>query len=221
MAGFCSGCGTAMADGVKFCPACGKTTGADPSAPVISAPQTTIAAPPTGNSPMKILFILLGIVALIFVLVIGSCVYIGYRVKNAANQMVSSGKPYTGKKEPCSFVTGAEVGEALGIAAQDGVPQGSSACEYVLGADGNQLLVHFTWQGGTGIMKMTHGALSQIGGANTFTDLPDIGDEAYIGPGGSAILMRKGDVMVNLDLRSAGLNAEGGKKIAGLIAARL
>jgi len=33
--------------------------------------------------------------------------------------------------------------------------------------------------------------------------------------------MRKGDVLVNIDLRNGGLNAEGAKEIARKIAARL
>jgi hypothetical protein len=34
-------------------------------------------------------------------------------------------------------------------------------------------------------------------------------------------MMRKGDVMVNIDLRTAGQNADAGKQIAGIIAGRL
>jgi len=48
-----------------------------------------------------------------------------------------------------------------------------------------------------------------------------VGDEAFVAPGDASIMLRKGDVMVNIDLHSAGLNAEGGKKVAALIAGRL
>jgi hypothetical protein len=38
---------------------------------------------------------------------------------------------------------------------------------------------------------------------------------------GSGLMMRKGDVMVNIDMRTAGLNAEAAKAMAAKIAGRL
>ncbi len=222
MAGFCSGCGTSMAEGVKFCPSCGKTSGAvastaaGSSAPVFTAPGPA----PASNSTMKIIFILLGIVALIGVLMIGSCFYIGYRVKKAAGDFASNSKPYTGKKEPCSFVSVSEAADALGVPVQDAVPRGTMGCDYMLGTEGNHMLVQFMWKGGTGIMKLTHTAI-QFGGKQTFTEVPGLGDEAFIVPGDSQIMMRKGDVLVTINLQTAGVTAEGGKKVAALIAERL
>ena len=70
-------------------------------------------------------------------------------------------------------------------------------------------------------MNLTHGAMKQISGMETFTPIEGIGDEAYLAPMGSMLMMRKGDVMVQIDLRTAGLNAEAGKKIAATIASRL
>ena len=51
--------------------------------------------------------------------------------------------------------------------------------------------------------------------------LEGIGDEAYLAPGNSALMMRKGDVMVNIDLRESGVNADAAKKMASRIADHL
>jgi hypothetical protein len=169
---------------------------------------------------MKIVLIILGIVALLGVLMIGSCFYIGYRVKKAAGDFASNSKPYTGKKEPCSFVSVSETADALGVPVQDAVPRGNMGCDYTLGTEGNHMLVQFLWKGGTGIMKLTHTA-AQFGGKETFTELPGLGDEAFITPGDTQIMMRKGDVLVTIHLQTAGVSAEGGKKMAALIAERL
>ena len=81
--------------------------------------------------------------------------------------------------------------------------------------------MEFTWQGGAIAMKLSHGAMTQISGTDTFTTVPGIGDEAYLAPMNSSLLMRKGDVMVNIDMRTADLNAEAAKAMARKIAGRL
>jgi len=48
-----------------------------------------------------------------------------------------------------------------------------------------------------------------------------VGDEAYVAPGGSGFMMRKGDVMVNIDLRATGISPDAAEKIAAKIADRL
>jgi hypothetical protein len=178
---------------------------------------------PGGGGALKIILIVLGIFALIGCLLLGSCFYFAYRVKKAAHEFAGTSKPYTGRKAPCSFVSAAEAAEALGVPVQAAEAHGANNCDYQVGADGSQhMMVSYTWQGGTSIMKLTHGALTHIaGGMDTFTAVPGLGDEGYVGPAGSTVMMRKGDVMVNIDLRTAGLNAEGGKKVAALIAERL
>ena len=214
---FCSGCGTSMADGVKFCPSCGKASGVAATSPMAGAP---IPPPASGGGAMKIILIVVGVIALIGMLALGSCFYIGYKFKKAAGDFANA-KPYTGKKEPCSFVNVDEATEALGTPVQTAVAHGSTVCDYAIGADGSQhMMVSFVWKGGKGIMSLTHTAAS-MAGKGTFTERPGVGDEAFVAPGDASIMMRKGDVMVNIDLRSAGLNAEGGKKVAALIAGRL
>ena len=70
-------------------------------------------------------------------------------------------------------------------------------------------------------MKLSHGAMKAISGTETFTPIEGVGDEAYVAPMGSGLMMRKGDVMVNIDLRTAGLNADAAKKLAAKMASRL
>jgi len=96
-----------------------------------------------------------------------------------------------------------EASDALGIPVQDAVPRGSMGCDYTLGTEGSHMLVQFMWQGGTGMMKLTHTAI-QFGGKQTFTEVPGLGDEAFIAPGNSSIMMRKGDVLVTISLQTAG-----------------
>jgi hypothetical protein len=63
--------------------------------------------------------------------------------------------------------------------------------------------------------------MKHISGMETFTTVEGIGDETYIAPGNSALMMRKGDVMVNIDLRESGVSADAAKKMASKIAGRL
>jgi len=217
MAVFCSSCGTAIGEGAKFCPACGKPAQDSAASPAFTAPPP----PPASSGGMKILFIVLGVIGLLVVLMIGSCFYIGYKVKKAAHDFGSNATPYTGKREPCSFVNVEEATAALGTPVQTAVARGPSNCDYSLGTDGSEhMLVSFVWRGGKGIMGLTHSAMN-LGGKGSFTELPGLGDEAFLAPGDTTLMMRKGDVMVTIDLRSAGQNAEGGKKMAAIIAEKL
>jgi hypothetical protein len=71
-------------------------------------------------------------------------------------------------------------------------------------------------------MKFAGMAFKGVGGGQgSFQPLEGIGDEAYIGPMGSTLMFRKGDVMVNIDLRMVGNNVDAAKVIAQKIAARL
>ena len=170
---------------------------------------------------MKIVLIIVGILALVFVLLLGCCAYLGYKVKKAANEFATSSKPYTGKRAPCSFMSAEEATDALGTAVQSAEPRGGNTCDYTVGSDGSQhVVVGFMWKGGTGMMKLTRTA-AQFGGKDAFTDVPGVGDEAFIAPSGSPLMMRKGDVLVTIDTSGAGQNGAAAKKMAATIADRL
>lgn len=245
MAGFCTNCGAALAEGVKFCTGCGRPTGAaaQSSSPAAAPPPASSAPPPVaaapapakGGSPVvKILLIVLGVIALLVILSLGTCLYGAYRVKKAvesselgagirkgAADMRAATTPYHGKKDPCGFVSAAEVGEALGKPVASAEAGGDSRCDYRFGPEpGDVLPIEFTWEGGKLTMNLTHGAMKGISGMETFTAVPGIGDEAYLGPMNSVFMFRKGDVMVNIDLRG-NLQGDAAKRIGALIASRL
>jgi len=243
MAGFCTKCGTAIGDDVRFCLQCGTPVAAPPIAvpgPAAAVPAGVQAAGPapaaapakSGSTALKIIVGILAFFALVTFLGIGSCVYIGYRVRKRArefsqtyhydmSQSVTSGRA-AAARDVCSLVTKEEVGEALGTNVSE-ASGGTSHCQYTLSAGNNQALgVQVTWQGGTLAMKIAGAAFKGIaGGVGGFQSLEGIGDEAYVGPMGSALMFRKGDVMVNLDLRMAGNNVEAAKAIAQKIVSRL
>jgi len=224
MAAFCVSCGNLLADGAKFCTKCGATQPAAQAAAVsIPAP-----APPASKGSSTGMKILIGVLAFFMVLILavaGSCVYIGYRVKQKAHEFTKSmggdARPYTGRRQPCAMLSTGEASAALGQAVASVEQRGTTICEYSFGANGQHFDVDYTWQGGGMTMGLTRGAMKHVAGMNTFTSLDGIGDEAYLAPGNSALMMRKGDVMVNIDLRESGVSAEAAENMARTIAGRL
>jgi hypothetical protein len=196
-------------------------------APVsVGAPISPTPAASQGSSTvLKVILIVVAVFVFLMLLVAGSCFYVAYRVKKKAHefsqQMGADATPYTGRREPC-LLSSAEIGAILGEAVAARESRGTTACEYQYGSGGNRRLdVEFTWKGGAMAMKFAHGAMQHISGMETFTSVPNIGDEAYIAPGGSAFMMRKGDVLVNIDLRASGMSVDAAEKIAAKIADRL
>jgi hypothetical protein len=177
------------------------------------------------SSAVKIVLIVVAVIMFLMLLVAGSCFYVAYRVKKKAHEfsqeMGADATPYTGKRDPC-MLTSAEVSAILREPVEPGESRGDMACVYRYGRAGNrQLDVEFTWQGGAMAMKLAHGAMKAISGMETFSSVSGVGDEAYIAPGGSAFMMRKGDVMVNIDLRATTVGLKAAEQIAAKIAGRL
>lgn len=235
MAGFCRNCGAPLGAG-KFCTGCGApapdtsaTTASTPSSSAAgpaAAPATTPTAPPAkSGGTMKVLLIVLGVLALFFTIALGSCFYVGYRIRQKARQFAQENAnipAYRGTRDACKLVTAADVSESLGAPAQLADSSTSNVCQFKFGGSGSRMLaVTFTWEGGAMAMKLSTAAMGQFGGVKTFTPLHGIGDEAYLMPGGSGLLMRKGDVLVHIDLRMADLNVDAAKSLAAKIAERL
>ncbi len=91
MARFCQNCGTASQEGQSFCANCGAPfASAPPPAPVPVQPVYTPPPAPAGSSGnsgfLKVILIVLGIFMLLAILGIGSCVYVGYRIKKKAEE---------------------------------------------------------------------------------------------------------------------------------------
>jgi hypothetical protein len=224
MATFCVSCGNPLADGARFCNKCGAIQpGAQAGAVIPPAPAAPVS---TGsNTAMKIIIGILAFFMFLILVVAGGCAYFAYRVRQKTHEFAQSmhtdAKPYTGRRQPCAMLSTSEASDALGQTVASVEQRGTSACEYSYG-NGQHFDVEYTWQGGGITMGIARGAMKHISGMETFTSVEGIGDEAYLAPGNSALMMRKGDVMVNIDLRGeSGVTADAAKKMASKIADRL
>ena len=71
-------------------------------------------------------------------------------------------------------------------------------------------------------MRLTSGAMKNaVAGMNTLQPVDGIGDEALLMPMGSGLLMRKGDVLVHIDMRVANVSVDAAESMARTIAGRL
>ena len=248
MAKFCVNCGNPMAEGARFCTTCGSAvpgqSAQSPTAPSAQpaqpygAPPAQGAPPPVASYPpaaptapasssgLKILFIVLAVFAFLGLLAAGSCFYVAYRVRQKAHEykaeMGGNMPAYTGNRDACSKLTRSEASAALGQPVTSVESQGSSSCVYSFGSNPEkQVAIQYTWEGGAMVMKMSHNAMKAVSGMETFQAIPGLGDEAYLEPMGSGLMMRKGDVMVNIDMRVADLKADAARAMAEKIAGRL
>ena len=121
MAAFCVSCGNPLADGARFCNKCGATQPAALPAPPVATLRAPASAVPASRAAVPAMKILIGILAFFMFLILavaGSCVYIGYRVKQKAHEfshsMGGDTKPYTGRRQPCAMLTTSEASPALG-----------------------------------------------------------------------------------------------------------
>jgi hypothetical protein len=224
MATFCVSCGNPLADGARFCNKCGATQPGVQAGAVIP-PVPAAPASKGSNTAMKIIIGILVLFMFLILVVAGGCAYFAYRVRQKTHEFAQSmhtdAKPYTGRRQPCAMLSTSEASDALGQTVASVEQRGTSACEYSYG-NGQHFDVEYTWQGGGITMGIARGAMKHISGMETFTSVEGIGDEAYLAPGNSALMMRKGDVMVNIDLRSeSGVTADAAKKMASKIADRL
>ncbi|MGH9503304.1 MAG: zinc-ribbon domain-containing protein [Terriglobales bacterium] len=230
MAAFCVSCGNPLADGARFCNKCGATQPAA-AAPVGTVLPPTPASPPPpqpskgGNTAIKIILWVVAFFVFLSLLAAGSCFYIAYRVKKRAHEfsesMHTNEKPYTGQRQPCAMLSTSEASDALGQTVASAEQRGTTVCEYTYGAHDQHFDVDYQWENGGITMGIAHGAMKHVAGMNTFTTVEGVGDETYIAPGISSLMMRKGDVLVTIDLRESGVSADAAKKMAARIAGHL
>jgi hypothetical protein len=177
------------------------------------------------NTAVKIIIGILAFFMFLILVVAGSCAYVAYRVRQKTREfsesMHTNAKPYTGRRQPCAMLSTSEASDAMGQTVSSVEQRGSSVCEYTYGSNGQHFDVEYTWQGGGITMGLARGAMKHISGMDTFTTVEGVGDETYLAPGNSALMMRKGDVMVNIDLRESGVSADAAKKMASKIADHL
>ena len=236
MAGFCVQCGTTLVAGARFCEGCGaavpgagatQPSPAGVSAPAAPSPVAAAPQPPVSqggsNTAVKVILIVVAVLVFLSLLAAGSCFYIAYRVKSRVHQLSGNVAPYTGKRDPCGKLTAAEASAVLGEPVASAQPNSDISCEYHLGADGSRILnIGYTWQGGSLAMRLTSGAMKNaVAGMNTLQSVDGIGDEALLMPMGSGLLMRKGDVLVHIDMRVANVSVDAAENMARTIAGRL
>lgn len=114
MAIFCSSCGSAVGEDQKFCNKCGSPV---PASTISSAPQSVAptrapstsippniptaspgvagpitAAPKKGSSALKIIVAIVGFLTVVSVLAIGSCFYIGYKVRQTTKTIMMNSR---------------------------------------------------------------------------------------------------------------------------------
>lgn len=237
MAGFCVQCGSPLAAGARFCEGCGAAVqGVAPAAapkPTV-APVSSVPAAPAPPQParqgsstaVKVILIVVAIFVFLCLLSAGSCFYIAYRVKKRAHEftarMGGNVVLYTGSQEPCSKLTAGEASAILGEPVKSAEPSGNG-CQYHFGADGSRILsTEYTWQGGAITLGLTRAAMKNaVAGMETFETVKGVGDEAYVMPGGSGLLMRKGDVLVHIDDRVSGISVDKLESLGKAIAGRL
>jgi hypothetical protein len=228
VAGFCNSCGAQLTEGTKFCNQCGAAV-TRTAAPAATIPAPSLTPPPAtqgSGTVLKVIFAVLGVFALFGVLVAGSCFYIAYRVKKRAHEfnqeMGGNVPPYTGKREPCAMLSSGAAASAIGQPVTSVEQAGRSICTYHFGAGpGQRVDISYTWKGGAMAMDLTHAAMKRVSGTETLTPISGIGDEAFLAPDGSGLMMCKGDVMVNIDLRANGVSTDAAKKMATVIAGNL
>jgi hypothetical protein len=109
---FCNSCGSVIEAGVRFCPKCGKPTGAAAAAPqgVVPPPSPMAPAPvPTaqpvaattttgGSGVLKVILIVVAVIFVIGVLAVGTIGYFAHRVYKSA--IVHDSKGHTTIKSP-------------------------------------------------------------------------------------------------------------------------
>jgi hypothetical protein len=216
MAAFCGSCGKPLDDGARFCRFCGAdSSAASPSA----ATPGSLAATPLGAVPAvsgavtvpkkssNTLLIVLVIVVVIFGSLAGALVYAAYWAKN---RVTSTAKKYgielpsdahsrsrklsaAAQRDPCSFLTAAEMAAATGVAITEQHTEGHT-CNFA-SADGTGAgaTLDFEWGDGKILMTATRagGRLMTMAPGTELQSVEGVGDEAYFQNG--MLTVRHGD----------------------------
>ena len=184
----------------------------------------------SGSSLLRIIAWVLGISTLVTLFSIASCAFFDYRDrKNRVELPNTSHFAKTGGGAParnvdargvCSLVSNLEVGEALG-AMVSSTNKGALVCQYTSSV-GRGLSVEVTPQGGSLALQMSAMAMrAATKGQSAVRRVVGIGDEAYAGRRGSALMFRKGNTVVDLEVHTDGNSFQVATVIAQKIATRL
>jgi hypothetical protein len=235
MATFCGGCGKPLDDGARFCKSCGADSGAPSPAHATSTPLSNPAALPQAAvsgavdaAPKKSSNALLTILIICFVVFGGFAAVFVYAAYWAKNKVSSAAKDYgielpsdtharkrkssaVAQRDPCSFLTPAEVAEATGVAITEQHTE-ERTCNFA-SADGTGAgaFVEFEWGDGKILMTATKATakLATMAPGTEIQTVAGVGDEAYFQNG--MLTVRKGDdgfrIMVPSELLTKNLGS--------------
>ena len=86
---FCNSCGANIETGAKFCPKCGKPAVVPTAASVAST--ATPGVQPKSGGVLKIVLIVVGVLFVLFILGVGSAVFIGWRIAKQSHVVQKDG----------------------------------------------------------------------------------------------------------------------------------
>lgn len=208
---FCTKCGAQVTGGaVKFCTSCGAPLPASPSPaqPAAQAggttaspaqpvpPATAPSAPAAGAKPSspwaKVLIAVLGIFVFLSIAVMGTCAYVGYRMKKKVEEAkaeygldkITGSSPNSStspvaERDVCSLLSKDEVSEITGVAITD-VHGSTSQCTYASATNPTVFQDNVTWQGGAMAYKMSVATVKfNAPGGQAIVKLSGIGDEGW------------------------------------------
>jgi hypothetical protein len=220
MAAFCGSCGKPL-DGGRFCPFCGADSNA--ATPGVSAPAAPAApVPPQAAAPAgyaatgaaaapkksgNTLVIVLVTIVVIFGAMGAALLYAAYWAKNRVER---AAKDYgvelpsdahgrarrssaAAHRDPCSFLTPAEMAEATGVAITESHREERS-CNFASGdGTGAGAVLDFEWGDGKILMTATKagGKLMTMAPGTELQTVVGVGDEAYFQNG--MLTVRHGD----------------------------
>jgi hypothetical protein len=150
MAGFCTNCGTALNDGLRFCIGCGSpvpgqqpiAAAVPPAGSAAPLPGSPAPAPAPASAPassgLKIVFIVLGVLFVVFAIAMVGIGIVAHRVKTrvesaARNYGIDSSRSAgrsAHRVAPCSLVTRDEAAHFLGVEIDRIEPEGDRGCHY-------------------------------------------------------------------------------------------
>jgi hypothetical protein len=231
MTNFCSKCGSPLALGTKFCAACGAANAAAPAVANASAPIVK-----SSGSAFKFVLIVVGVIAIVGVMALGSLVYVGYRVKKKADEYMqtsstsaretsSRARHRVSRPSPCSLITKDEMSAILGTQFKEAAPDGNS-CNYRGTRPTEWVCVDVDWENadaaikGQKIMEKLAPGLGFSEEIAKAQPLDGIGDQAYMTVP-NTLNVRKGKTFFSIDLRFYAHGEEKGKLLAEKALARL
>jgi len=157
MPGFCTKCGSPLAEGQGFCTKCGLAAGATPPAPPRPvglspvSPSAMPAAPPakSNRTLIKVLLICGAVVVFFVIAGIVGLGYLGYRYKDKIHEMglddpknMQYHGPVLGGADPCGLLSKEDVSEVvkMPVVRAENTTGGEVGCEYSVMGDRDDLV---------------------------------------------------------------------------------